>query len=590
MTTIRPAALFALFAPLVLACARPGDAKPGDAKTDASADAKAGAGGQAGSNAAGGAVAAAGTVTECPQSLGGSDKLHRVISKDCGVVTVTEDYYVDGGSLTLEAGASLSFKDGAGLFIGYYEPAKLIVQGTAAAPVVLTAAGDKVAGVWRGVSLNDKADRSSLEGLVIEYAGTDESALFVDAEDVILKGVKIRDAKGTALLIGDAGGFAGFTDNEFKKLGKPAAIDAPARALGGLVAGNRFDAGAHVLVRGGAVNKSQKWQGPGAPLLVAGEVNVDGEPGQRATLELAAGLELRFTEAGVLNVGYYNLGGLTARGTAEAPVTFTAHERREPGGWGGVTVYGQGEATFEQAVFEFGGKREDAGALTVRGGTLALTATTFRSDLRGLWADESSKLTAFADNKFVATPVGVTVPASLIGALGDGNAFDRDSKIRSPGGAVKGKTSWRGQVVPIEFAGEITFDGGELTLEPGVALLAGPDAQLTIGYYDAATLFIKGTAAAPVTIGPADPARATWRGISLSSKSRGNVLENLVLTAASNDAAVQVDGDVDAKLAGVTCSKCAGAVVGWSCGAKVSSSQVLAADGTPKIEAAPVGC
>ena len=590
MITNRPSAVLAVSALCVSVLGGLGCQKPGAAKVDDKVDGKAVAddGKVAASDAAGGAVQGATTVTVCPKSLGGSDKLHRVISKDCGEVPVTEDYYVDGGSLTLEAGASLAFKDGAGLYIGYYEPAKLIVKGTAEAPVVLTAAGDKVAGSWRGVSLNANADRSSLEGLVIEYAGNDESALFVDAEDVTVRATKIRDVKGTAVLVGDAASFAAFADNELKKLGKPAAIDAPPRAVGGLGAGNRFDGGAHVLVRGGSVGKSQKWQSPGAPLVIAGEVNVDGEAGLRATLELAAGLELRFTAGAVLNVGYYGPGGLTVKGTAEAPVTFTAHEKREAGGWGGVAVHGQGEASVEQAVFEFGGKAEDGGARTLRGGALALTATTFRSDARGLWADEGSKLTAFADNKFVATPVAVTVPAGLIGALGEGNAFDRDGKIRSPGGAIKGNTLWRAQTVAIEFAGEVTFDGGELTIEPGSALLAGPEAQLTIGYYETATLVVKGTAAAPVTIGPAG--RATWRGVSLAGHSRGNVLENLVLTGASNEAAIRVDGEVDARLSGVTCSKCSGAVIGWSCGAKVSSSQVLAADGTPKIEAAPEGC
>lgn len=589
MTTIRPSAVLALSALCVAASGGLGCKKPDAPQVDDGKAVKE-TGNVAPADAAGGAVQGATTVTACPKSLGGSDKLHRVISKDCGEVPVTEDYYVDGGSLTLEAGASLAFKDGAGLYIGYYEPAKLIVKGTAEAPVVLTASGDKVAGSWRGVSLNAHADRSSIEGLVIEYAGNDESALFVDAEEVTVRATKIRDAKGTAVLVGDTASFAAFADNEFKKLGRPAAIDAPPRAIGGLGAGNRFDANAHVLVRGGSVGKSQKWQSPGAPLVIAGEINVDGEAAQRATLELAAGLELRFTAGAVLNIGYYSPGGLTAKGTAEAPVTFTAQEKREAGGWGGVAVYGQGEATVEQAVFEFGGKAEDGGALTLRGGSLALTGTTFRSDARGLWADEGSKLGAFADNKFVATPVAVTVPAALIGALGEGNAFDRDSKIRSPGGAIKGKTLWRAQTVPIEFAGEVTFDGGELTIEAGSALLAGSDAQLTIGYYETATLLIKGTAAAPVTIGPAQPGRTTWRGVSLAGHSRGNVLENLVLTGASNDAAIQVDGDVDAALSGVTCSKCSGAVVGWSCGAKVTSSQVLAADGTPKIEAKPEGC
>jgi hypothetical protein len=92
-----------------------------------------------------------------------------------------------------------------------------------------------------------------------------------------------------------------------------------------------------------------------------------------------------------------------------------------------------------------------------------------------------------------------------------------------------------------------------------------------------------------VTIGPV-AAGGAWRGISLAGSARANVLENLVITGASNDAAIQVEGEVDVTLSGVTCSKCSGAVVGWRCGAKVTSSQVLATDGTPKLELKPEGC
>jgi hypothetical protein len=555
---------------------------------DAEVEVKTGAG-EAGKAAS--AVPAGGVtiIKECPKALGGSDKAHRVISKDCGAVPVTEDLYVDGGSLTLEAGASLSFKDGVGLFVGYYEPAKLIIKGTAGSPVVLTAAGDRAAGAWRGVSLNAHADRSVLEGLVIEYAGTDESALFVDAEDVTLTGVKIRDAKGTGLLVGDTASFAAFGDNELKKLGNLAAIDVPARVVAGLGVGNRFDPGGHVLVRGGRIDKHAKWHNPGAPLVLAGEVYVDGEAGQRATLELVPGLELRFTEGGSLMIGAHSLGGLNARGTAQDAVTFTAHERRSAGGWRGVGVFAQGEASVERALFEFGGKAEGEGALFVQGGALSLKGTTFRSDVIGVSLDEAAKLTAFADNTFVSTPIAVSLTPAQIAGLGEGNAYDRDSKIRSAGGGVKGEATWHAQGAAIELTGEVFVDEGELSIESGVTVLAGPDAQLTVGASGRATLKIRGTVDSPVTFGPADAGRG-WRGIALAASARANVLEQLVITGARNDAAIQVEGEVDAQLSGVTCSKCGGAVVGWGCGAKVTSSQVLATDGTPRLERRPEGC
>lgn len=583
------------FRPLVLltlafACqkpeARPGDGKAGETRAGTATD-PAGTAGPA--NAAGGAVDPTARVTACPQSLGGADKVHRVISKDCGVVPVTEDYYVDGGSLTLAAGSSLSFKDGVGLYVGYYEPAKLIVQGTAEAPVVLTAAGDKAAGVWRGVSINEHAARSTIAGLVIEYAGNDESALYVAATDVSVTGSKIRETRGTGLLIAEGGSLAAFTDNELKKLGSKTAIAGPASAIGGLGGGNRFDAGAHVLVRGGSVNKSARWQPVGAPLLIGGDVYVDGDAGQSAKLELAAGLELRFGDAGSLVVGYDDPGSLVVQGSAEAPVTFTAHDKREAGGWGGVSVGGKGEATIEQAVFEFGGRDEAAGVLAVRGGGLSLKSSVFRSNKAGVSVDEAGRVMAFIDNKFAATPVAALLAANQVGALAEGNGYDGDSRIKITGGSVKGKTVWHAQGVPMVWGGELYVDG-ELTLAAGVTLLAQPDARMTVGYYETAALITKGMVDALVTIQPADSAGGSWLGIMLAGKSRGNSLENTLLVGVSSDVAISVAAGADAKLSAVTCSKCKQAVVGWECGATVTSSQVLAADGTPTVDVRPSGC
>ncbi len=562
---------------------------PGPAATGAGQDGAAAQGDRAPVTEPTVAPATTGKITVCPQSLGGSERVHRVISRDCGVVPVTEDYRVDAGSLTLEAGASLSFKDGAGLYVGTSDPATLVVQGTVQAPVIFTAAGDKVAGVWHGVSLAGGADGSRLEHLVIEYAGDEAGALYVDAEQVTLAGVKIRETRGPALVIGEAGGFAAFTGNEMKKIGSKNAIDAPPRAIGGLGGGNRFDPGAQIKVRAGTVDTSARWQSIGAALLVDGAVHIDGKDGQRAQLELAPGLELRFTGAGSIDVGSVAPGALLAKGSAQEPIVLTANDRRVPAGWRGVVVHPQGEATLEQVVFELAGKDELLGALAIRGGLLSLTSTTFRNDRVGVTVDAAARLPVFTDNTFVATPIAVALPAALVAALGEGNAFDRDSKIVTPGGAVSGKVTWLAQGVPIELAGNVDVDGGELTLEAGVALLVATGARLTIGASQAAALHVAGTSESPVTIGPTVPG-AHWPGLMLASQARGNTLANLVLTSVSAAAAIEVAGEADVDLRGVTCSMCTGAVVGWACGAKVTSSQVLAADGTPAIDRKPEGC
>ena len=567
---------------LAFACQKPAAKSEEDVKVAAEVAGAAAA--QA--SAAGGAVVATGKVTACPNALGGTEQVHRVISKECGVVPVTEDYHVDGGSLTLEAGSSLSFKDGAGLHIGRQSASTLIVQGTAQTPVVLTSAGDKAAGAWRGVTLYGNADGSQLEGLVIEYAGNEDGALVIDAEDVTVKGVKIRETPATAVRIGDGGGLKEFTGNEIRKVGNKTVIDAPARAIGGLGGKNRFDAGAQVRVRGGTVEASARWQDIGAPLLIAGEVGLDGKDTQRITVELAPGLELRFTEAGLLTVGAQGPATLIAKGTSEAPITFTGQERKA-GGWRNLGVHVHGEATLEHVVLEFGGKDDEAGVVEVRGGQLSLSSTTFRSNRMGVTADDGARIPVFADNKFAATPIAAVLPAALIGALGEGNAYDRECRIKTRGGQIKGKVTWIAQGVPVEFAEEIRVEAGELTLAAGVELIAGAAAKLTIGDRETAALKVEGTFESPVTIGPAG---SSWPGITLASQARGNVLEHLVLTSVSAASAIEVAGEAEVELRSVTCSKCSGAVIGWGCGAKVTSSQVLAADGTPAIDRKPEGC
>ncbi len=105
-------------------------------------------------------------VTECPRTLGGAEaQIDRVISKDCGPVTVVEDYRVDNGSLTLEAGATLQFKDGAALIVGASEPAKLLVAGTpAGAGHADLGQRQGRGGVARRSRLWDKAARSQITG------------------------------------------------------------------------------------------------------------------------------------------------------------------------------------------------------------------------------------------------------------------------------------------------------------------------------------------------------------------------------------------------------------------------------------------
>src|SRR5262249_9636705 len=133
-------------------------------------------------------------VNDCPKSLAGTEKVARTIPKGCGPIVVTGNWYFDG-SLTVEAGVTFKFQEGVEAIFGRNDTTKVIIKGTPDAPVVMTSAGDAVAGFWGGIGIWEHAARSRIDNLVIEHGGDDNGIIRVRADDLTLKGLVVRDAK-----------------------------------------------------------------------------------------------------------------------------------------------------------------------------------------------------------------------------------------------------------------------------------------------------------------------------------------------------------------------------------------------------------
>ncbi len=557
------------------------DGKEG--KTDG-ADAKV----AAGSNAGGGEVVSPDAVTECPKSLSGKDTVDRVITKECGVVPVTGTYRVDGATLTLQAGATLAFADGASLQVGYYEPAKLVVSGTAEAPVTLTTSADKVAGVWEGVALYAKADRSSLQGLVIEYAGKKNAALTIEAEDVVVKGCTVRDAKAHAVEV-KGEGTATLDGNTFERLG-PIAMRLSAVAAGGVGEGNTFGAGALVQVQAGKIQRDVTWAKIGAPWLMTGRVQVHGDAGHRATLTLAAGSELRFDGDGRIDVGYYAEGGLVAEGTADAPIQFLANERQEAGGWNGLRAYGKSEVRIQHARFAHGGKDEGEGALLIDAqARVSVRDTVFESNRVGVSIrGKKAELEAFDGVTFKDTPVAMQLPARYVGALGAGNTYEGEPRLVMQADKLEKDSTWQLQPgAKLELEGKLQVSGATLELSPGIEVSAKDGVEWQVGYYDTAALRLMGTADKPITLRGQRDEPGTWGGVVLYGKARGNAFEHVVLRNAGGQAGLRFDGEADGTVKSVRCDSCTTPTLKWHCKSKIEHDAVEAGEGTPSALEAP---
>lgn len=558
----------------------------GSAATTGSAGATA-AGSGAGSapikTAAGDAVAELPVVTDCPKSLGGAEAVARTIKKECGPVIVTREYDING-TLTLEAGAILKFQDGADLEVGYNGTAKLIVKGTPTEPVTFTSAGDAAPGAWPGVQLYEHAARSQIAGLVIENAGGDKGALYIDAPDVSLTNSTIRNAKDIGIRVDNRGGFAQMSGNTFDKAGKLALTIFP-RAAGGLGA-NKFDDGGFVQINPGRVEDSAKWQNPGAPYVLIGEIDVDGKNG-RATLEIAAGTELRGKDAEI-DIGYSSEATLVISGTADKPVVFTTAEDKTPGAWHGIWIYGKGEGRITHAAISYaGGGNDGRGAIMLDGGTASITNVAFDQNKRGVTIKGEATLKAFDQNKLSASPQpALDIIADQVGGLGAANTFDKDAHIEISHGKVKRSATWQPQGVPYEVTQELTLDDkAVLTLSPGVELAFATDQQFSVGYSSDASLKALGTADKPIKMHPVRD-DVTWKGLWFYDHAVGSEVSHLEIASTAGEAAIHVENTANVKLSDVTGTKCAGAVVTSKCGATLTTSAIKAVS-TPAAELKP---
>lgn len=102
---------------------------------------------------------------------GTADKPATWALQQAAAVTVDGEIYVDGGAVTIPAGATYAFADGAGLYVGYGNTGTLIVQGTTDQPVTFKGVRDE-AGAWKGVELYSKAVASTLTQLHVSDAAT----------------------------------------------------------------------------------------------------------------------------------------------------------------------------------------------------------------------------------------------------------------------------------------------------------------------------------------------------------------------------------------------------------------------------------
>lgn len=533
-------------------------------------------------------------ITECPKVLDQPETGDRVIGKSCGAVTVRPGYRVESGTLTLTAGAILAFEPGADLTVGYQAPGKLIVQGTAAEPVLFTATTGKVMASWRGIYLYEHADGSQIAGLHLEYGGEGiRGPIYVLAEDVSIDDSVIRDSLDVPVHVSQGGRLSSFSGNRLERVSSPAML-LPPSSVAAVAGDNQFPEGSMIHVLTGIVRERVRWSNPGVPFTIGGLIEIAGEDDDlEALIELTPGTVLRFDQDAYFNVGYYRPGALRAEGTDEAPIVFTALGKPRPGAWRGINLYKNASATFSHVTFEYGSRRAEWGVLFANSrATLSVQDCLFRDNGGGVVLQGGDlRVLEFARNRFEASSPTLLLSPQAYASVGEGNVFAAGSRVVLEGGRVERSGRWRDLGMDVEVTGPIVVQGGAtLTVDPGVSLRVRDGFELSVGAVDGGSLRMQGTAEAPIRVVGVNDRRGTWDAIRLHERSTGNVIEHVLLRNAGGAAAVEVKGGADLKVDGLECARCYSPALTWTCAAKVNARGLVIKDGTPAEMIAPSGC
>ncbi len=530
----------------------------------------------------------------CPTVLETPIEGDRIIGPECGRVTVRPGFRVESGTLTLEAGAVLAFEPGAEMTVGYQKPGKLIVQGTAEAPVLFTSTELKAQGSWRGLYLYEHADGSQITGLHLEFGGEGiRGPIYVLADDVSINDSVIRDTLDTPVHVSQRGRLTSFSGNRLERVASTVLL-LPPSSVAAIGADNVFPEGSQIHVLAGVVRERVRWANPGVPYIIGGLLEIAGEEEDvEALLELTPGTTLRFDEDAYINIGYYRPGSLRAVGTPEAPILFTSQEIRRPGAWRGVNLYKNASGELAHVTFEYGSRRTDYGVLYANSrAALSVQDCTFRNNGAGVVLEgDDLRISGFSRNRFEASSPALQASAVAFGALGEGNVFPAGEKITVEGGHVERNIHWRSLGLPLEVTSPVVVEGGAtLTIDAGVDIHVRDGFTLSIGSLGGGSLRVNGTAEAPVKIAGVNDRRGTWDAIVLHPRSAGNVIEHLKLRNAGGDAAVQVLGAADLKVDHLECARCYSPALTWACPARVAATEVTFKEDSPAGLAPPSGC
>lgn len=293
----------------------------------------------------------------------------------------------------------------------------------------------------------------------------------------------------------------------------------------------------------GDITASTTWSLSICPITVVSDVYVQGPGAPKLTIE--PGCEVRFREGAGIYVAYNGEpGALSAVGTAQKPILFTAAGEKKPGAWAAIGFYDQtvdAQSRLAYVTAEFGGGPEQ-GSLELTDAVPTIEHSTFRSSSTngifargtGGFAAASTDITASSNGRFGISIAGAqahTVPEA--GSYG-GNTAGAVEVADS--GNISSSVTWGAIGAPYVVTADLYVQGPQspvLTIAEGASLAFAAGRGIWVAYNgEPGALAVRGSPQAPVVFtANEEKKKGAWGGIGFWDQTveASTSLENAVI-------------------------------------------------------------
>jgi len=499
---------------------------------------------------------AAPVCTIVPAFKGGILTTSRTLTRACSPYLIEDTIRVEGtATLTIEAGVTMRFARNTELTVGYSDGGKLIAQGTAAEPIVLTSAAPTPAGGdWTGINFyRDAVLGSQLSYVTLDYCGKANVGC-IEGQSGMPPGAVTIDhvvidhvgAGGDGILQNGSNLAFKITNTTFPPGAIPAgrfAIVLDAESFAGVGPGNVFNS-APINIDGGFVTTTATWINPGTTIVVTDDIRVEGPASP--ILTLSPGTVMQFATNQSLWVGYTEPGQLIAVGTATAPIVLTSRAATPgPGDWEGIHLWPDTANGTKLGYLKLDYCGTPNGACievdpAVKTGFAAIDHVIIDhvgAQADGIIASGTTSSIPITNCTFPAGAIqagrhAIVVEAPSFAAIGAGNTFNGAGIAIGAGDTgttdIETTTTWVNPGTPITVTELIRVQGAAtpvLTLGAGMAFRFAADTGIWVGYGDPGKLVVNGTAAAHVTMTSmaSTPVAGDWQGIIVWNNSQATL-------------------------------------------------------------------